>query len=47
MELRVWASERGVWIAKWPAVAIVVDDVRMSLLQRADFRGQFEVVGAL
>jgi len=33
MELSVWASERGVWIAKWPAVAIVADDVRMSLLQ--------------
>lgn len=27
IELRVWASERGVWMAKCPAVAMVVDNL--------------------
>lgn len=37
MELSVWASERGVWIAKWPAVAIVAGEGQ-GVVKVVDFR---------
>ena len=43
IELSVCASERGVWIAKWPAVAIVAGDAPKLWLTVVDFR---EVVGS-
>ena len=36
IELSVWASERGVWIAKWPAVAIVAEG--QGVVKVVDFR---------